>query len=175
MKRNVQVDTTRKTPAVRHAVSAGASDAEIVSAVSDWIDDAVSQLPAEQVSCGMKCSHCCRQSVIVINTTEAKILQEATGKVARRGFKPVKRDRRGQPCPFLSAADDLCTVYAVRPAVCRASISFDDPRKCASEELRQMLLPDSLFDDLRRQLSPGEFRKVVSSQGMEADIREFFD
>ena len=42
---------------------------------------------------------------------------------ASRGLRPAERARLGLPCPFL--ADDSCSIYPVRPLVCRGANSAD--------------------------------------------------
>jgi Fe-S-cluster containining protein len=54
-----------------------------------------------------------------------------------RGLGPapspsLRRAVYGPDCPFLE--NDRCTIYAVRPLMCREHISFDDPRKCERDE-----------------------------------------
>ena len=54
-----------------------------------------------------------------------------------RGLGPapstaLRRAVYGPDCPFLE--NNRCTIYAVRPLMCREHISFDDPRKCERDE-----------------------------------------
>jgi Fe-S-cluster containining protein len=54
-----------------------------------------------------------------------------------RGLGPapsqtLRRAVYGPDCPFLE--NDRCTIYPVRPLMCREHISFDDPRKCERDE-----------------------------------------
>lgn len=54
-----------------------------------------------------------------------------------RGLGPapsqtLRRAVYGPDCPFL--VNNRCSIYAVRPLMCREHISFDDPRKCERDE-----------------------------------------
>lgn len=45
---------------------------------------------------------------------------------------PLRRAVYGPDCPFLR--NNRCTIYPVRPLMCREHISFDDPEKCRRDE-----------------------------------------
>jgi Fe-S-cluster containining protein len=59
------------------------------------------------------------------------LLQNVRG----QGPPPTERQRRavyGVHCPFLE--NGRCSIYPVRPLMCREHISFDDPGKCERDE-----------------------------------------
>ena len=54
------------------------------------------------------------------------MIAEASGRIAAPLVTSREHDNReflGQPCPFL--VDNACSVYDVRPLVCRSHFSFD--------------------------------------------------
>jgi Fe-S-cluster containining protein len=90
-------------------------------------------LMAPDVTCRKGCAHCCRIPV-AISAWEAGQLAKFTGRTAHPVPTPATREENiarftGKPCPFLK--DNLCTVYEVRPMVCRLFHSLeDDPELC---------------------------------------------
>lgn len=96
---------------------------------------------SEVAACRKGCTHCCHIPV-TISTQEAKLITAATGRTAQPLLRPVRMqqltnaDHRaaaseqlqrwgtGTACSFL--ADNLCTIYAVRPIACRVLFNLDD-------------------------------------------------
>lgn len=73
-------------------------------------------------SCKAGCGNCCKINVS-ITEHEALIISIHTGKViAKSLFLTSKPDFHGSPCPFL--IDDKCSIYSVRPFVCRRQVSI---------------------------------------------------
>jgi Fe-S-cluster containining protein len=92
------------------------------------------------VSCRKACSACCSQSQITITLAEAKHLSSVSGRPLAVRLKTQKQNElKGVPCTFLDLKTQECSIYSERPWVCRVSVSFDDPAKCKTEELRIML------------------------------------
>lgn len=169
--KGVDLDLTQGLAALRASLT-GNDDVAIITAYHAWISAAVDQFDQRRVSCAKGCSFCCKQSQITINATEASILSRYTGLPARFSSRTDSVDRRGIPCPFLH--DNICTVYTSRPAVCRSSVSFDDPFKCKTEQTRTMLVPESLYNQLGDMISWPEVKRLLIAMGNEADIRQFF-
>lgn len=107
------------------------------------------------VACAAGCSHCCHQSVGVTGVEAITIVrylratrntEELAALTARvrdagegtRGLNYKERHSPHLPCVFLGAGGE-CTIYAVRPLVCRAVNSLD------AGECR-----DNLYDDAKR-------------------------
>jgi len=94
------------------------------------------------VACKLGCNHCCSARVEAIEPEVFRIareiasrpLDELNAHIERlRVYVAMPRDavpwNRRTPCPFLIA--DLCSIYAVRPGVCRKAHSLD-VAKCAA-------------------------------------------
>jgi Fe-S-cluster containining protein len=94
----------------------------------------VAQTAAPFVACGKGCSACCKMNVS-ITSVEAERLAAVSGKPVVRPPHPMTHPEdkfSGVPCPFL--VEDACSVYEVRPYVCRAHFSFDtSPHWCQPE------------------------------------------
>jgi Fe-S-cluster containining protein len=71
-------------------------------------------------SCKSGCGNCCHINVS-ITEHEAKILADYTGSELENSSSLVRPDFHGSPCPFLS--NEKCSVYLVRPFVCRRQVS----------------------------------------------------
>lgn len=83
---------------------------------------------------------------------------------------------KGVPCVFLDETTNFCTVYEYRPMTCRVSISVDDPKKCETEEFRNMFEAKNILMDVVRLVGlehAGAYNKARSKSGP-ADIRQFF-
>jgi Fe-S-cluster containining protein len=83
-------------------------DAEIVR---------VAKLHAATISCGPGCASCCRPfSVLAI---EAACVREAIASLDNASRERLARNLAETPdhCPLL--IDDLCSIYAARPVICR--------------------------------------------------------
>lgn len=131
-------------------------------------------------ACVEGCSACCHQA-ITITEPEAALIGKTIGRapalvppVTRDQFMSGEiRDRRleevkqytGKPCPFL--VNDRCSVYAVRPVICRLHHSMhSDNSLCQHDEVHEVPAID--FRALE-----GAF--VITQQSYTAaDIRDFF-
>ena len=97
--------------------------------------DRAAALMAPDVTCRKGCAHCCRIPV-AISAGEARQIAKFIGRTAHPVSTPATREENiarftGKPCPFLK--DNLCTVYEVRPMVCRLFHSLEDnPELCDS-------------------------------------------
>lgn len=101
------------------------------------ISDELSAMAAPVSPCKKGCAYCCHQSVI-ISSWEAGRIAKATGRkiLDIEGYNPQNDSREeirtkyaGKPCIFL--VDNVCSIYAVRPLICRTHISVaDDPTPC---------------------------------------------
>jgi Fe-S-cluster containining protein len=127
---------------------------------------------APHIACKMGCADCCRMSVC-ISDKEARVIGAATGRVPAAIASTLRYPERafsGTPCPFLQ--DSRCTIYPIRPYLCRTHFSFDTsaywcaPDRAYSVELDSVRFGgiDNAYADITGGLSDGIF----------ADIRDFF-
>ena len=110
------------------------------------------------IVCGPGCAHCCLNQVELtppealllghyvaehFSATEQEELRaRATGNLARKAGKDKRQIgalRRELPCPLLRQEE--CSVYPVRPLLCRAMHSLD-----AEQCRREMIFPVSQFE-----------------------------
>lgn len=127
-------------------------------------------------SCKRGCSYCCQQSSIIIDEADAILLSTVTGRAIAETSKSSSIDWKGVPCVFLDPKEGCCTVYEHRPLTCRLSISIDQPKKCLTEEERQMLVLDVVHAELYRLVGAQDNKAFLTSRGVgsPADIRAFF-
>lgn len=99
------------------------------------IIDEISTMVEPTATCKRGCSHCCYQSVIITSWEAAKIAKFTRRKFAMPNLDSAeKKDElieryAGKPCPFLS--NNECTIYDVRPSMCRTHFSLaDDNSAC---------------------------------------------
>ena len=101
------------------------------------------------------------------------MIAEASGRIASPLATSREHDNReflGQPCPFL--VDNACSVYDVRPLVCRSHFSFDATAHwCAPERSTTVQMKLLRFSGARR-----AYDGVVGDgpATIKADIRDFF-
>lgn len=138
--------------------------------------DAVIEPVISASTCKQGCSHCCQQSVIMIDQADAVVLASATGREMSIPDPNDKRNYRGVPCVFLDTTTNSCTVYEHRPMTCRISLSADVPYKCKTEEHRQMVIIESVYSQMVQLIGPKHLRAYDLSRGSvpSADIRQFF-
>ncbi len=107
--------------------------------------DSVTQAAVDrgaQFDCKAGCTHCCQVRVEALEPEVFLIARELRqwpdqklGEVMVRLqnhaaiVKSMPAEQHQSPCPFLE--QNLCSIYAVRPAVCRKAHSFD-VTKCAA-------------------------------------------
>ena len=104
-----------------------------------------------KLACKAGCSHCCSARVEAIEPEVFRIAREIGSRrpeeikalIERlRAYVAMPSDvapwKRRTPCPFL--ADNLCSIYEVRPGVCRKAHSLD-VAKCAANAPE---IPESL-------------------------------
>ena len=97
--------------------------------------------PSKLLACGLGCSHCCRAwvsarapEVLFIKASLPPRQQEAIRSAVEETYAITgtlgaeQRDRMAVPCPMLK--DDVCQVYAARPATCQTAVS-EDAAACA--------------------------------------------
>ncbi len=124
------------------------------------------------VACKRGCSACCHIN-INITEVEAQVIEEQTGRLYTRLATPVRHplDKfTGVPCPFL--VDGVCSIYSVRPFMCRHHLSFNlDAYWCAPESAHLAEMPMVSFGAAKQ-----AHRSVtrLDTGGIHGDIRDFF-
>jgi len=136
--------------------------------------DAIADHRAPFVACREGCAHCCKMEVS-ISAAEARVISAATGRPLKRVLDRVTQGHGkyvGVACPFL-ATDHTCSIYTVRPMVCRKHASFfNTSRWCEADTMNFVDAPMVNFSGIdEAYLSIG----VSSGQTVIADIRDFFD
>src|SRR5205814_1964015 len=85
------------------------------------------------VDCSKGCAWCCHQDVEVSIAEALLIAVETAGDARGEAFDArskkagVRGKKKGTPCPFLGEAR-TCTIYDIRPIVCRSFLSPDRTR-----------------------------------------------
>lgn len=124
------------------------------------------------IACGKGCSSCCKMNV-KISQLEANQIGEKIGKKAKMLIKSKNYSSNefiGIACIFLK--DDACTIYDVRPFVCRKHIWFDTSAYwCDPSRSLDVTMPMIEFSG-----ALGAFFDVTMKDGIgvHADIRDFF-
>lgn len=104
------------------------------------VTDETMELLVPFVPCGSGCSHCCKQAVIITDFEANRISEfikvacRKVGEVTRSKIDAMVQRYKSQPCPFLSTAG-TCTIYEVRPFVCRSHHTISsNPEVCDISE-----------------------------------------
>lgn len=130
------------------------------------------QIRAPYVACGKGCSSCCKMNV-KISQIEANIIAERTGMQSKQlpSSRSYKSDQfMGVPCVFLK--EGSCSIYEIRPFVCRNHVSFDTTSYwCEPENSLHAEMPMLAFSGL---LDAYFNITKKDSGGVHADIRDFF-
>lgn len=133
---------------------------------------------AEMASCRKGCSHCCKQAV-AITAIEAHRIGTFIGRppfpVKHRSLLAMvsritatQEQYKSVPCPFLK--DDECSVYPVRPLVCRTHFSLGEPKLCDTTDPENGPVPYFNF----MAVVGLNVEYALSRQAQLSDIRDFF-
>jgi len=124
----------------------------------DVLTEKIIKKPGLHFDCKAGCSYCCSLRVAAVPaevfliarhlnqlSTGAQITLMDKLKIHAEAARGVGMEEHFLPCPML--ADGRCTVYAIRPAMCRKYLSLDveeckKPDACASED-REMVVKSS--------------------------------
>ena len=127
---------------------------------------------APYVACQRGCADCCRMNV-QITSLEAARIAAGTSRQAQALTQSRTHDLTefaGQACPFL--VDNACSIYALRPFVCRHHASFDvDAYWCDPQRMTTVALPVLKLSAAEQAVV--EVLKQTKRPVM-ADIRDFF-
>jgi len=124
----------------------------------DVLTEKIIKKPGLHFDCKAGCSYCCSLRVAAVPaevfliarhlkqlSTGAQITLMDKLKIHAEAARGVVMEEHFLPCPML--ADGRCSVYAIRPAMCRRYLSLDveeckKPDACASED-REMVVKSS--------------------------------
>jgi len=124
----------------------------------DVLTEKIIKKPGLHFDCKAGCSYCCSLRVAAVPAEVfliARHLKQLSAgaqitlmdklKIHAEAARGVVMEEHFLPCPML--ADGRCTVYAIRPAMCRRYLSLDveeckKPDACASED-REMVVKSS--------------------------------
>ena len=141
------------------------------------ITDELAAMAMPVAPCKKGCSHCCYQAIIISSWEAAQIAKVTGKKIASfDGYDPEKTSRdelvekyRDKACPFL--VDSECSIYAVRPFICRTHISMaDDSWPCDIIKNPGAKVPYFNFHDLN--MIQGYL--FIHENCKFGDIREYF-
>lgn len=149
--------------------------------ITDVMDE-VAKVRQPHVVCKAGCSACCHMQVEMTDV-EAERIARSTGAKAqslppgRHTTAVEKLGRKDTPCPFLK--DDQCSIYDVRPVMCRdMAIAGPDALACSFENMalfrekdpRTILVPQTKMNP-----ALAAWASVVRERRSTlADIRQFF-
>lgn len=118
--------------------------------------------------CRRGCDACCHYSVSV-SELEASWIELNTPHERSRPLKGIEQPH-GTPCPFLD--DGECSIYSVRPFLCRRHVTLDDDaRWCAIDVCHDVELPQLNFSEVQ-----AVYERIIAEcqQSEHADIRAWF-
>lgn len=123
---------------------------------------------AKFTPCKLGCTACCHIPVY-ISGLDIEYIEQATGIKRMSGF-PVSLSNEATGCPFL--LNNSCTIYAVRPYVCRSHFAFDkNSGWCQIDVCHKVNLSGLRFSEVKK-----TYEEIVFESGLEkwVDIREIF-
>ncbi|HDX8437820.1 YkgJ family cysteine cluster protein [Aeromonas dhakensis] len=117
--------------------------------------------------CEKGCSHCCYIPVAV-SELEVEYIERSL-KIKRKSFSEYDRTQ-SKPCPFLK--NNSCSIYNVRPFVCRRHVVLTKtPYWCELERCNQETMPLLNFTETQKSF---EYLVFKSGKNNFFDIREVF-
>jgi Fe-S-cluster containining protein len=125
---------------------------------ADVFDKTMQSVPADQlgeVACKSGCTYCCH-NVVMATAPEifwaarelraGRDAEQVAAVAARCATARATADAGRKPCPLLS--EDLCSVYAARPSVCRKHTSFSVEACLSDHEGRGGQVPIRQIDQV---------------------------
>ena len=114
------------------------------------------------VSCSKGCWYCCQLSVLITEVEARKIVTHL-----RENRNIILIDRNDSRCPFLNE-ENACSIYPVRPLICRKTLVSSDPILCNTQNGENNDV--QLKTDVRVEALVSAFWQFSKLK----DIREFF-
>ena len=109
---------SRLLPAPAHEVEAALSPWRRIVAGADAFFGRVFAAHKDSMRCGPGCTSCCHPDLTVL-PSEALAILLGLGRLDPAPLRRLRRAGRADRCVLLGA-DELCSVYAERPLVCRS-------------------------------------------------------
>lgn len=132
--------------------------------------DELSACAAPFLACQKGCASCCHMNV-TISALEAEHIQRATGRRAKQLSASKSHpsvEFQGVPCPFLD--EGCCSIYEVRPFMCRKHVSFDETAYwCDPQRMHTVEMPIVKFSG-----PEDAYFELIGPNGITGDIRDFF-
>ena len=137
------------------------------------------EITQEFTACKKGCSACCNQRVM-LSQSEADAIGHSIKKPAVQlspKYKIPDQNEFGSetPCTFLS--DGACTIYDVRPFMCRNQVNLDKDNLLCGQENWDLGKSNSPKFTGVPMLGPGpvlDVYRAISGQDIVGDIRDFF-
>jgi Fe-S-cluster containining protein len=141
-----------------------------LNAIYRWSENLMANASSQAV-CKSGCFHCCAQKVAV-KPIELDNIRTNIGDFQARD--------NGRFCPLLDIEKGACGIYEVRPLVCRAMLTFDNPKYCERGERHWIFDFKQLNPVMNQVLVDHELGEYLASNieqimlGEEVDLREEF-
>lgn len=143
-----------------------------IKKIYEYADKEWSKRYASRATCKKGCGHCCHVN-IGITAYEAQYIA-VTHKVDLDASDVKRLNFTGVVCPFL--VDNCCSIYEVRPMVCRVFASFEPVEKCIGNDQEHAIItvmpPGEGCNDIINNLY--EIIKRYNDKNPIKDIRQFF-
>jgi len=111
-------------------VDSGVMSSAILKKSYAFIDRIMQADINPHLTCKRGCSHCCTIPVAVCAPEAHLIAQHTRRNLDLSEEEPLTAEQNADaPCVFLK--NNECSIYEVRPYVCRTFGSFEDPKYCA--------------------------------------------
>ncbi|GAB2679357.1 YkgJ family cysteine cluster protein [Aliiglaciecola aliphaticivorans] len=118
--------------------------------------------------CSKGCNHCCNYPVTISNI-EIKNIETGTG-IQRKPLIVMQERHNFTPCPFLK--DGACSIYDVRPFVCRRHVTMTETNEwCKPEHAFDYSFPLLTFTEINKSY---DLIRVESGEPSLIDIRDAF-
>lgn len=162
---------------LQQKIAGGADSVSVIRFVHRQLDQ-IADAPGPQgmtLACAVGCDHCCRQlKQIEISEAEADLMLSVFTDAAQQQallqrLQQSEANAAHQPCVMLEQG--RCSVYAVRPGVCRKAHSYDAAACAALSEdvpqnLERVLRSEAMLLGLRAVLTPAQSRVAPVNQAL---------
>lgn len=130
--------------------------------IDGLLSAAIEQVPGFDISCTKGCWYCCQPNVLISEVEAKKIVSYLND-----NQHITLMDHDDSRCLFLNG-DDACSIYPVRPLICRKTLVASDPELCSPQNGNDNAV--QLKTDVRVEALVTAFWHLFKT----AEIREFF-